>query len=232
MRFLVTAGNTREMIDRVRDWGNIFTGNTGYAIARELAKIGQVDLLTSNTSHLREIRSAKSAAIYVEAFNTHLQLKDLLQHRMQANAYDAVFMTAAVADYRPVGAFTVLSREANTDGTQTWTVRGADAEKIRSTHPQLAILGEPTEKLVDLFRTAWGYRGLLVKFKLEVGVSEEELKEVAEKSRAASGADFIVANTLEMVEGKNAGAWLLGEKISERIGRGELPERLARLVQR
>ncbi len=27
-RFLVTAGNTREMIDRVRDWGNIFTGNT------------------------------------------------------------------------------------------------------------------------------------------------------------------------------------------------------------
>ena len=28
-RFLVTAGNTRERIDRVRDWGNIFTGNTG-----------------------------------------------------------------------------------------------------------------------------------------------------------------------------------------------------------
>ena len=28
-RFLVTAGNTRERIDRVRDWGNVFTGNTG-----------------------------------------------------------------------------------------------------------------------------------------------------------------------------------------------------------
>ena len=33
-RFLVTAGNTREMIDRVRDWGNVFTGNTGLASKR------------------------------------------------------------------------------------------------------------------------------------------------------------------------------------------------------
>src|SRR5436190_14632165 len=52
MRFLVTAGNTRENIDRVRDWGNIFTGNTGYAIAGALAKLGDVDLLTSNRAHL------------------------------------------------------------------------------------------------------------------------------------------------------------------------------------
>src|SRR5688500_18170241 len=52
-RCLVTAGNTREMIDRVRDWGNVFTGNTGYAIAAELAAGGaHVDLLTSNRSHL------------------------------------------------------------------------------------------------------------------------------------------------------------------------------------
>ena len=36
-RYLVTAGNTREMIDRVRDWGNVFTGNTGYGIARAIA---------------------------------------------------------------------------------------------------------------------------------------------------------------------------------------------------
>ena len=27
--FLVTAGPTREKIDAVREWGNIFSGNTG-----------------------------------------------------------------------------------------------------------------------------------------------------------------------------------------------------------
>jgi len=44
MRVLVTAGNTRERIDQVRDWGNIFTGNTGYAIARAMTNIAHVDL--------------------------------------------------------------------------------------------------------------------------------------------------------------------------------------------
>ena len=29
LHFLVTAGSTREKIDQVRDWGNIFTGKTG-----------------------------------------------------------------------------------------------------------------------------------------------------------------------------------------------------------
>ena len=55
MRCLVTAGNTREKIDRVRDWGNIFTGRTGLAIARALTTIGAVDLLTSNQQHLDEL---------------------------------------------------------------------------------------------------------------------------------------------------------------------------------
>jgi hypothetical protein len=57
-RFLVTAGNTRERIDRVRDWGNVFTGNTGFAIARALAATARRgDLLTSNRAHLADIAS-------------------------------------------------------------------------------------------------------------------------------------------------------------------------------
>ena len=47
------------MIDRVRDWGNIFTGNSGYEIAKALAEAGgDVDLLTSNRSHLAEVLHA------------------------------------------------------------------------------------------------------------------------------------------------------------------------------
>ena len=57
-------------------------------------------------------------------------------------------------------------------------------------------------KLIDMVRSPWGFRGTLVKFKLEVGISDERLLEIAEKSRIHSQADFMVANTLE-----GASAW-------------------------
>src|SRR5215210_6429136 len=101
MRCLVTAGNTREMIDEVRDWGNVFTGNTGLAIAKALAAIANVDLLTSNKQHLDELRAAGGGNIAPLAFSSHASLKALLESMVSANTYDAIFMTAAVSDYRP-----------------------------------------------------------------------------------------------------------------------------------
>jgi len=95
----------------------------------------------------------------------------------------------------------------------------------------IAVLGERTEKLVDLFRTEWGHRGLLVKFKLEVGIAREELLRVGEASRTASGADYLVANTLEMVEGPQAGAFLLSAAGHEWVPRAALAERMVKLVQ-
>src|SRR6266704_1673681 len=87
-------------------------------------------------------------------------------------------------------------------GTQTWTVRNVDAAKIKSSHGRIAVLGRQTEKIVDLFRTQWRHEGLLFKFKLEVGISPEELIRAGQVSRKASGADYLLANTLEMVEGE------------------------------
>lgn len=228
-RYLVTAGNTREMIDRVRDWGNIFTGNTGYAIARALAARGDVDLLTSNRQH---VASASADGINASAFTSHAELRGALSAMLARQAYDAVFMTAAVADYRPAGVYQVVQREqAQADGVERWTVRSVQAEKVKSTHGRIAVLGEPTKKLVDLFRTEWGHRGLLVKFKLEVGVDTAELLRIGEASRRASGADYLVANTLEMVDGAAAGAYLLSDGGSEFVPRGELPQRLLALVR-
>jgi hypothetical protein len=123
-------------------------------------------------------------------------------------------MTAAVADYRPVRTYEVVSRQSVGDadlGVETWTVRDAQAGKVKSSYPEIAVLGERTEKLVDLFRTEWGHRGLLVKFKLEVGVSREELVRIGQASRRASGAEYLVANTLDMVDGPGAGAFMLSD---------------------
>jgi phosphopantothenoylcysteine synthetase/decarboxylase len=239
-RFLVTAGSTRERIDSVRDWGNVFTGNTGLAIARALADVGEVDLLTSNRNHLSALAETGGAAaggpdrhpIHASPFTTHEQLKGTLSVAMARNRYAAVFMTAAVADYRPTRVYEVLERRAEEGrGEERWVVRDVQAAKVKSSFASIAVVGERTQKLVDLFRTEWGHRGLLVKFKLEVGISKGELLSVGEASRVASSADFLVANTLEMVGGPEAGAYLLGAAGHEWVPRAELPRRMVKLVQ-
>ncbi|HEX8342119.1 MAG TPA: phosphopantothenoylcysteine decarboxylase [Tepidisphaeraceae bacterium] len=227
-RILVTAGNTREAIDRVRDWGNVFTGNTGFAIARAGLAVGEVHLLTSNAAHRAE---AAALGIKVDAFSTHADLLALLEARVRPGTYDAIFMTAAVADYRPTGTFAVDGRETLPDGTERWTVRNVQAGKVKSTHNAIAVLGEPTQKIIDRFRHPWGHRGLLVKFKLEVDVPTETLIEIGQASRRASGAEYLVANSLDMVSGEAAGAFLLSDASSEWVPRGELAQRCARLIE-
>jgi phosphopantothenate---cysteine ligase (CTP) len=236
-RFLVTAGNTRERIDAVRDWGNVFTGTTGFEIAKALSAAGEVDLVTSNRSHLEWLLHASPAGagpVRGTAFTTHEELKVALAAQMGRGPCDAVFMTAAVADYRPERVFEVLQRRpdpAGGQGVETWTVRDVQAGKVKSHFGQIAVLGGRTEKLVDLFRTAWGHRGLLVKFKLEVGIARDELLRVAEASRRASNADYLVANTLDMVQGPGAGAYLLGEGSHEWVPRPDLPARMLGLAR-
>ena len=230
MRMLVTAGSTRERIDAVRDWGNIFTGNTGLAIATALVELGDVDLLTSNHAHLSQVR--KYPRIHASGFTSHAELQAALAALMARFSYDAIFMTAAVADYRPTGVFAVLERTAdsNSAGRERWVVKDIQAGKVKSTHAAIAVLGEPTEKIVDLFRGEWKYAGLLVKFKLEVGISRDELIRIGQASRRTSGADYLVANTLDMVEGAQAGAFLLGDAAEEWVPRAALAVRMAELV--
>ncbi len=232
MRFLVTAGNTRQPIDRVRDWGNIFTGNTGYAIARALTELGTVDLLSSNRTHLSEIEASANHRLSGRGFGTHAELKALLDLAMAQRGYHAIFMTAAVADYTPDGAYTILDRECLNDGvTEKWTVRNVQAGKVKSSYGRIAIAGKRTEKLVDLFRKYWKFNGMLVKFKLEVGLDMDELLKIGEDSRLASGADYLVANTLEMVNGTKPGAYLLRTGGHEWVDRDRLPARLVQLVR-
>ena len=232
-RFLVTAGNTRERIDSVRDWGNIFTGNTGYAIAKALAALGEVDLLTSNHAHLLEVKTlALPHAIHGSAFKSHDELRGALAALTGRTNYDAIFMTAAVSDYQPTRVYEVLSRQPGETqvGVEQWVVRDVQAGKVKSSHREIAVLGSPTEKLVDLFRSEWGFGGLLVKFKLEVGISPEALLKIGEASRVASGADYLVANSLDMVGGDGAGAFLLGAAGHEWVPRAQLADRLATLA--
>lgn len=191
MHVLVTAGNTQTPVDRVRCITNIFSGRTGAQVAATAFDRGHtVTLLTSHPEVLATIpgmreRTAPSWA--VRSYRTFDDLAHLMAAEIMSARYDAVIHAAAVSDFHVGGVFTYR------DGQ----FEDVSAGKVKSSHPELWLKLVQAPKLVDKVRTEWGFRGKLVKFKLEVGVSEQELIEIAERSRVHSSADLMAANTLD-----------------------------------
>jgi phosphopantothenoylcysteine decarboxylase/phosphopantothenate--cysteine ligase len=94
-RVLVSAGGTREELDPVRFLGNWSTGRQGYAFARAAAARGADVTLVAANVELPDPAGAKVIKV-VSARDMHAAML------AQAPAADAIVMTAAVADFRPV----------------------------------------------------------------------------------------------------------------------------------
>lgn len=191
MNILVTAGNTQTPVDRVRCITNIFSGRTGAQVATTAHDRGHaVTLLTSHPEVLASIPPACERVApgwTVRTYRTFDDLERLMAAEVTSGRYDAVIHAAAVSDFHVAGVFT------HRDGQ----FEDVSAGKVKSSHPELWLKLVQAPKLVDQVRGAWGFRGKLVKFKLEVGVSEAELLDIAERSRLHSGADLMAANTLD-----------------------------------
>jgi phosphopantothenoylcysteine decarboxylase/phosphopantothenate--cysteine ligase len=94
MRFLVTAGGTREYIDPVRFLSNASSGRMGYALARAALKAGHRVTLITAPAALQpptgaEVVHVESAAEMFAAVKQHFP------------ECDCLIMAAAVADYTP-----------------------------------------------------------------------------------------------------------------------------------
>lgn len=191
MNILVTAGNTQTPIDRVRCITNIFSGRTGATIAVAARNRGHaVTFVTSHPEVLEAIPAVRprSAPVWrVETYRTFEDLEGILARTMPNGGFDAIVHAAAVNDYHVVGTFARVGNE----------FVDVSAGKVKGSHPDLWLRLTPAPKLIDKFRTEWGFAGTLVKFKLEVGATDDELLAIAEASRVHSAADLMVANTLE-----------------------------------
>ena len=235
---LVTAGPTRTPIDDVRYWANIFTGNTGLQIALAMRDLGHVTLLTSNQDHLARFGPGGAdhdARLTVNPFVTFGDLDLALAKIVCSQSFTAVFMTAAVSDYQSAGAYCIESSRlipGSNPPRLEWIVRDIQKSKIASHYNDIAFAGTRTPKLIDKFRREWNFRGLLCKFKLEAGISEEELMAKAQASRIHSQADVIVANTLEMVQGAHPAAYIIDAAGCQRVTREALPEQLRAYLSR
>jgi phosphopantothenate-cysteine ligase/phosphopantothenoylcysteine decarboxylase/phosphopantothenate--cysteine ligase len=226
MRILVTAGNTQVQIDKVRSITNIFTGKTGGRIALAAhARDHSVTLVTSHPEVLTELQPQlpNNAHWTMERYRTFDELEALLDREVRTGQYDAIIHVAAVSDYRSAGVYRWEP------GAAQPTLLDRSIGKIKSDEPELWLRLVRTPKLVDRMRTDWGFTGTLVKFKLEVGLDDEQLLAVAEKSRMQSQADFMVANTLEGAE-----AWAYLGPIDghyQRVARAELADRVLRAIE-
>jgi phosphopantothenate-cysteine ligase/phosphopantothenoylcysteine decarboxylase/phosphopantothenate--cysteine ligase len=208
VKILVTAGNTQTVIDQVRCITNVFSGRTGAQIAAEAFERGHaVTLLTSHPEVLASVpgvRARYAPDWRVRPYRTFEELETLMAASITDGGFDAVIHAAAVSDYRVTGVYAPEGGTPFDPGEMSWAADAerprlvdATAGKVKSHHPELWLQLQPAPKLVDKIRSVWGFEGILVKFKLEVGVTEAELLAVAEASRKQSGADLVAANTLE-----------------------------------
>jgi phosphopantothenoylcysteine synthetase/decarboxylase len=235
MHILVTAGNTQAPIDRVRCITNIFSGRTGATIALRAWDRGHaVTLLTSHPDVVADLRPGPPPGERwrLEPYRTFDDLHGLMAGNIGGGGLGAIVHCAAVSDYLAAGVFGAADGTAFDQATGRWIVRTtADltAGKVKSDAPELWLRLVRAPKLIDAVRRDWGFGGVLVKFKLEVGVTDEALLAVADRSRRQSEADLMVANTLE-----GAAEWAYLGPVAgryERVARPALADRLLDAVE-
>ena len=108
MRFLITAGGTREPIDPVRYLSNRSSGKMGYAIAEAAIEAGHDVVLISGPVNVTRPRGAAVISV-----STSDEMFNALQQ--QIGACDMLVMSAAVADYKPakVSASKIKKQDTN-----------------------------------------------------------------------------------------------------------------------
>lgn len=240
MNILVTSGNTLVPIDRVRCLTNVFTGRTGTTIALHCHQRGhRVTLLTSHPELVALLQGNEPPQQHwtLEPYRTFADLRDLLSKSLSSAGFDVLIHCAAVSDYEAAGVYAPDPHTRFRPEDARWQGSGPHAPalldrsagKIKSDEPEIWLRLVRTPKLIDLVRTEWGFRGILVKFKLEVGVRDEHLLDIAEQARRQSHADLMVANTLE-----EASSWAFVGPLQgqyQRVSRDDLAPRLIDVVE-
>jgi phosphopantothenoylcysteine decarboxylase/phosphopantothenate--cysteine ligase len=181
MRILITAGPTREYIDRVRFISNASSGRMGYAVATTALAAGHEVTLLAGPTALKK----SPAGVKVVHFISVAELRAALDEHF--DACDALVMAAAVGDFTVANpSETKLSRKA---GPVTLTL-------------------QPTEDLLAGLSQRKRPGQIVVAFAVEVG-RREEIERKARRELAEKGADLTVVNTPDAMAADKSTACIL-----------------------
>ncbi len=145
MKFLITAGPTREAIDPVRYLTNRSSGRMGYALAGAARHEGHEVLLISGPTTL-DVPAGVDFIPVESAQQMYEAVRDMLR------GVDVAILCAAVADYRPVA------------------VAG---QKIKKDAERFVLELERTPDILGSMRSVFGFEGVLVGFAAETQQVED-----------------------------------------------------------
>ena len=170
LRVVVTAGPTLEDLDPVRFLGNRSSGKMGFAVAERAAARGAEVTLVAGPVALATPPGVRRVDV-----RGALAMQQALRQAMGADLAraDALVMSAAVADYRPLA---------------------ASATKIKKSDDRATLeLAKNPDLLAEIGAARVGRRPVLVGFAVETA-GGEALVAYARRKLADKGVDLVVAN--------------------------------------
>ncbi len=172
MRFLITAGGTREYIDPVRFISNASSGRMGYALARAAVSSGHKVTVIS-TCELQP-------PVGVEFVGVESACEMFAAVKRYFDKCDCLIMAAAVADYTPV-------RPAKS--------------KIKKQNKSLSIKLKPTADILKWAGRQRRVTSKMVKGQIVVGFALEDkaIRSRAEKKLKEKNLDMIIANSPDAI---------------------------------
>lgn len=204
-RILITAGPTWVPIDDVRVLSNVSSGRLGLLLAEEAVRLGfKTDLFLGPICG--NVAFRESLKIY--RFRYFNELLFLIKKNLNVKKYDVIIHCAAVSDY----------------------ICAAKTGKISSDKETLVLRLKKAPKLIHLMRRM-NPGALLVMFKLESRVSEQELIKRALSSMKRVKADLTVANYFR---GQVYRGFVLnghGSLLSKAFSRQQMSENLFRVLE-
>lgn len=169
---LVTAGATRNPLDRMRYISAGSSGRTGVAIARTLSAAHPVHVLGSPEAALR------AADLSVEVYGSTRDLMARMEAWVRAHPGGVVIHAAAVGDYEAA----------------------PETGKVESGRAEWVIRLTPTPKIADRLKD-WGPALGLVTFKAAApGTATPALLEIARRQLERTRSDLVFANVLDHLD--------------------------------
>ena len=174
----ITLGATRAPIDSVRAIQNASSGKTGWAIAEHLFLMGHdVYCIVGKTSSHPTIELPN----IIRAGSPEEMLFQSLSLAKSEIKPDVWIHSAAVLDYSMIP-----EKGKRPSGLEKWEIK---------LQPTLKHIPELADLVGDCIR---------IGFKLETGVSEEELIQKSLSQISRYGVDFVIANILEQIGDENS----------------------------
>jgi phosphopantothenoylcysteine decarboxylase/phosphopantothenate--cysteine ligase len=164
VKFLVTAGPTREPLDPVRYISNRSSGKMGYAIAEAAADAGHEIILISGPVNLAAPPDVKLISVF-----TSDEMFDAVYVYAHADECDVCVLCAAVADYKPAKVSPI---------------------KIKKSAEKFLLELTPTRDILDSLGHRDARKFLLVGFAAETNDAEEN----AAKKLREKNCDIIIMN--------------------------------------